>query len=71
MQAGDEHVVTLPEFRGQGLARQVMAQALDFAWSRDCCKVMLLSGARRAEAHKLYAALGFDGDVERGFVIKP
>lgn len=66
-----EHVVTLSEFRGQGLARQVMAQALDFAWSRDCCKVMLLSGARRAEAHKLYAALGFDGDVERGFVIKP
>ena len=40
-------------------------------YPRDCCKVMLLSGARRAEAHKLYAALGFDGDVERGFVIKP
>ncbi|MFT4195581.1 GNAT family N-acetyltransferase [Ottowia sp.] len=66
-----EHVVTLPAFRGQGLARQVMVHALDFAWSRDCCKVMLLSGARRTEAHRLYAALGFDGDAERGFVIKP
>jgi GNAT superfamily N-acetyltransferase len=66
-----EHVVTLVEFRGQGLARATMQHALDFAWSRNCCKVMLLSGMLRPEAHRLYEALGFRGDVERGFVIKP
>jgi len=32
---------------------------------------MLLSGAQRKEAHKLYESVGFDGDVERGFVAKP
>jgi GNAT superfamily N-acetyltransferase len=66
-----EHVITLPQFRGQGLASAVMRRALDFAWSRNCCKVMLLSGMQRPEAHKLYESLGFRGDVERGFVIKP
>jgi GNAT superfamily N-acetyltransferase len=66
-----EHVITLPEFRGRGLARAVLQHALDLAWSQDCCKVVLLSGAQRAEAHRLYESLGFRGDIERGFVIKP
>jgi GNAT superfamily N-acetyltransferase len=66
-----EHVVTLSAFRGRGLGKAVLQHALDFAWSRDCCKVMLLSGAQRLEAHRLYESLGFRGDVERGFVMKP
>jgi len=66
-----EHVITLPQFRGRGLARATLKHALDFAWSRNCCKVMLLSGMQRPEAHRLYEALGFRGDIERGFVIKP
>lgn len=66
-----EHVVTLPQFRGRGLARATMQYALEFAWSQNCCKVMLLSGVQRSEAHRLYESLGFRGDVERGFVIKP
>jgi GNAT superfamily N-acetyltransferase len=66
-----EHVVTLPQFRGRGLARRTVQHALDFAWSQNCCKVMLLSGMQRAEAHALYESLGFRGDIERGFVIKP
>jgi GNAT superfamily N-acetyltransferase len=65
-----EHVVTLPECRGQGLGRAVMQHALDFAWARGCYKVMLLSGAQRVDAHRLYEGLGFRGDVERGFVAK-
>lgn len=66
-----EHVVTLPQFRGRGLARKTLQHALDFAWSQSCCKVMLLSGMQREEAHALYESLGFRGDIERGFVIKP
>jgi GNAT superfamily N-acetyltransferase len=66
-----EHVVTLSQFRGRGLARATMQYALDFAWSRNCCKVMLLSGLQRPDAHRLYESLGFRGDIERGFVIKP
>src|SRR5204862_7090944 len=40
-----EHVVTLPEFRQQGLARRVLRHALELAWSKRCYKVILLSGA--------------------------
>ena len=66
-----EHVVTLPQFRRQGLARLVLQFALDLAWSKNCYKVILLSGAQRTEAHRLYESVGFQGDIERGFVAKP
>jgi GNAT superfamily N-acetyltransferase len=66
-----EHVVTLSEFRRQSLARLVLQFALDLAWSKNCYKVVLLSGAQRSEAHQLYESVGFRGDVERGFVAKP
>lgn len=66
-----EHVVTLAAFRGQGFAGAVLQYALNLAWSEDCCKVVLLSGAQRVEAHGLYESLGFRSDIERGFVVKP
>lgn len=66
-----EHVITLAEFRGRGFARAVLKYALDLAWVNNCCKVVLLSGAQRVEAHRLYESLGFRGDIERGFVVKP
>jgi len=66
-----EHVVTLPAFRRQGLAREALQHALELAWAKGCYKVMLLSGAGREAAHRLYESVGFRGDVERGFVAKP
>ena len=65
-----EHVITLSSHRKRGLARLVLEHALAKAWLEGCYKVMLLSGAQRAEAHRLYESLGFVGDVERGFVLK-
>jgi GNAT superfamily N-acetyltransferase len=66
-----EHVVTLSSERRRGYARLVLRHALDLAWAEGCYKVLLLSGAQRTEAHKLYESVGFVGDVERGFVAKP
>jgi GNAT superfamily N-acetyltransferase len=66
-----EHVITGARFRRRGLGQAVLRFAVDLAWSRACCKVVLLSGAQRAEAHALYESVGFRGDVERGFVAKP
>jgi GNAT superfamily N-acetyltransferase len=66
-----EHVVTLSTHRRRGYARLVLEYALAGAWSRGCYKVMLLSGAQRSEAHKLYESVGFLGNVEHGFVVKP
>ncbi|TMO83518.1 GNAT family N-acetyltransferase [Pseudoalteromonas spongiae] len=65
-----EHVVTRRDFRRQGLSQQVLSYAIDLAWQLSCYKVMLLSGAKLNGAHKVYSAVGFDGDRERGFVIK-
>ena len=66
-----EHVVTMARFRRQGFARMLLRYALELAWSQRCYKVILLSGAKRAEAHALYESVGFRGDLERGFVAKP
>src|SRR6476620_1473276 len=57
-----EHVVTLSAHRGRGYGRRVLEHALDLAWSRRCCKVMLLSGTQRTEAHRLYESVGFVGN---------
>ena len=66
-----EHVVTLNSFRRRGFARAVLQFALEIAWSRNCYKVILLSGIQRSDAHAMYESVGFRGDVERGFVAKP
>ncbi|MFT3811834.1 MAG: GNAT family N-acetyltransferase [Acidovorax sp.] len=65
-----EHVITGERFRRKGLARTALQFALDAAWASACCKVFLLSGAQRAEAHRLYEAVGLLGGRELGFVAK-
>jgi GNAT superfamily N-acetyltransferase len=66
-----EHVVTLSTHRRRGYGRRVLEHALEQAWSNGCYKVMLLSGAQRADAHRLYESVGFVRDIEYGFVAKP
>lgn len=65
-----EHVVTASAARRKGLAEACLQFAVHEAWRLGCCKVVLLSGAQRPQAHRLYEKLGFNGDTERGFVIK-
>ena len=65
-----EHVVTDPAFRRKGLGEACLRFAIDTAWNLGCCKVVLLSGSQRPDAHGVYERVGFSGDVERGFVIK-
>ena len=65
-----EHVVTALAFRRKGLGEACLRFAVDTAWNLGCCKVVLLSGAQRPDAHGVYERVGFNGDVERGFVIK-
>lgn len=66
-----EHVVTLSAYRGRGYGRRTLEYALDLAWSRQCCKVVLLSGKQRTDAHRLYESVGFVGNVESGFMARP
>lgn len=66
-----EHVVTANAVRGKGIGKQMLRFVIDLAWQHDCYKVMLLSGMQRIEAHGFYEKLGFRGDVEKGYVLKP
>ncbi|MGO2369354.1 MAG: GNAT family N-acetyltransferase [Serratia sp. (in: enterobacteria)] len=65
-----EHVITAPSHRGQGIALAMLEYTLQLGWRKGCYKVMLLSGQQRTGAHQLYLRAGFDGDRERGFVIR-
>jgi GNAT superfamily N-acetyltransferase len=65
-----ENVITDEGRRGEGLGRRVVMRAVEFAKARGCYKVVLLSGAKRAQAHAFYEAIGFDGDSKRGFEIR-
>ena len=65
-----ENVVTHSNYRKKGFGRAVIETALDYAKSKNCYKVMLLSNAQRLEAHKFYESLGFKSENKVGYVIK-
>ncbi len=65
-----ENVVTDAGFRRQGLAKKVIGEAVKFEKERGCYKVILQSGKKRAEAHKLYESMGFSGDTKKAFDLR-
>jgi GNAT superfamily N-acetyltransferase len=62
-----ENVVTASAHRKHGLGAAVMRMAVDFAASKNCYKVMLLSNSKRKEAHAFYRAIGFNDTDKIGF----
>lgn len=65
-----ENVVTDNAYRRQGIGKRLMEMAIEFAKSRGCYKVCLLSNSTRGEAHKFYEDLGFSGTSKIGFHLK-
>ena len=63
-----ENVITHADYRRQGVGRRLIDHALQFAWSHNCYKVMLLSGNKREEIHKFYEKTGFKKGIKTGFV---
>ncbi|XXV13234.1 GNAT family N-acetyltransferase [Sorangium sp. So ce1182] len=66
-----ENVVTHREHRRRGLGSRVVRHALAEAWEAGCYKAMLLTGSRRPEVHRFYAACGFRAGDKTGFVARP
>lgn len=65
-----ENVVTDHKYRKQGIGKKVIQNAVEYAKENNCYKVVLLSSAKRMEAHRFYESIGFDGDSKRGFEIR-
>lgn len=66
-----ENVVVHSDWRRQGLGKQVLESALEYAWSADCYKVMLLTGRLDEETFKFYESAGFDRFSKQAFLAKP
>jgi ribosomal protein S18 acetylase RimI-like enzyme len=63
-----ENIVVDAARRGLGLGRMLLRDAEARCAGAGCSKVMLMSAAGRAQAHRLFERQGFDGDAKRGFV---
>jgi GNAT superfamily N-acetyltransferase len=54
-----EDFVVHPDFRGQGLGRQLLAQVLAFAQREHFSRITLLTDAHNADAQRFYLRHGF------------
>ncbi len=66
-----ENVVTHGDFRRSGFGGLVVRRALEIAWSRNCYKVMLLTGWPDPSTDRFYEACGFVAGEKTGFVARP
>jgi len=64
-----EHVVTNSDFRRKGFGESIVKYSLDYAWGNGCTEVMLLSGSKNKNAHKMYEKIGFDKYRKTGFIM--
>jgi len=63
-----EAVRVRDDLRGRGVGRAMMAWSLERARERGCGLAQLTTDKRRTDAHRFYAALGFEASHE-GFKI--
>ena len=63
-----ENVIVAEDARRGGVGRALMEHAIESARAAGCCKLQLLSGRHRTQAHRFYRTLGLDA-VAEGFKI--
>ena len=66
-----ENVVTHSDYRRKGYGSAILKYALEYAWNRNCYKVMLLTGRKDEGVHRFYESAGFDGQAKQAFLAKP
>ena len=66
-----ENVVTHRDYRKHGHGKAVLQAALNFAWSRQCYKVMLMTGRRDEGTFSFYEKAGFRRHEKEAFIAKP
>ncbi|WP_454192809.1 GNAT family N-acetyltransferase [Paenibacillus sp. Marseille-Q7038] len=55
-----ENVVVSSKVRRQGVGLKLKGRVEELARSRNCSYIILVSGAGRAEVHRLYESLGYN-----------
>lgn len=65
-----ENVVTAKTHRKQGFGKLVLQAALEFAWQRNCYKVMLMTGRHDKGTLRFYQSAGFLSNDKQAFVAK-
>ena len=66
-----ENVVTHKDFRNRGYGKNILSHTLQYAWERDCYKVMLQTGRKDEATFRFYESAGFDMHEKQAFVAKP
>ena len=65
-----EHVIVDENYRRKGIGRKLMKMAINYGKDSNCYKVVLQSGMKRIEAHKLYENIGFNGKSKRAYELR-
>jgi GNAT superfamily N-acetyltransferase len=65
-----ENVVTHRAHRNKGWGKAVLREALAFAWSSGCYKVMLLTGRMEESVFRFYEGAGFSRHGKQAFVAR-
>lgn len=65
-----ENVIVDERYRRLLIGKELMNRAIEFAKSKNCYKIILLSSKKRTEAHRFYEAIGFNGDSKNGYEIR-
>lgn len=66
-----ENVVTHSDHRRKGYGQLAMQRALEFSWSRNCYKSMLLTSKKDAGTQIFYESCGFVAGEKTGFIARP
>jgi GNAT superfamily N-acetyltransferase len=65
-----ENVVTHGSYRRKGFGQKVLQHCLNEAWSRNCYKVMLLTGRKDEGVYQFYESVGFNRHSKQAFIAK-
>ena len=66
-----ENVVTHSKYRRKGFGKAVLQYAQEFAWRKNCYKIMLLTGRKDDGIYRFYESAGFDRQAKQAFLSKP
>ena len=66
-----ENVVTHKDLRRKGYGSDILGHALEYAWNRNCYKVMLQTGRKDESTFRFYESVGFDKNEKQAFLARP